>query len=146
MNGGSGWGEAWKGSNATTDAALNLTTGSLDPLNQSGSGNSVATNGNIYFRALSTSAAAAVAAESAGNGEVWVSFTGQQSTPASGFGSLYLWNAGSTNFADANGNYSLMLGRNQYDQNDWSWTDVTTVGAGRSISRCHLSQLHHALV
>ncbi len=130
MNGGSGWGEAWKGSDATTNAALNLTTGSLDPLSQAASGNSLATNGNVYFRALSTQAAAAVAAESTGNGEVWISFTAQQSAPASGFGSLTLWNAGSINFADANGNYSLMLGRNQYDQNDWSWTDVTTVGAG----------------
>ncbi|MCW1922268.1 alpha-N-acetylglucosaminidase C-terminal domain-containing protein [Luteolibacter arcticus] len=130
MDGGSGWGEPWKASNGTTEAALNLAAGSLDPLGQGGSGNSVATNGNAYFRALSASAATAIAAESAGNGEVWISFTAQQGTAASGFGSINLWNAGSTNFTDANANYSLMLGRNQYDQNDWSWTDVTTVGAG----------------
>lgn len=130
MNGGSGWGEPWKATDATTNAALNMAAGNVDPLGQAGSGNSAAPNGNIYFRALSAQAAAAIAAEGSSNGEVWVSFTARQTTAASGFGSVTLWNAGSTNFADANGNYSLMLGRNQYDQNDWSWTDVTTVGAG----------------
>ena len=132
MNGGTGWGEAWKGSDGTTAAALNLSAGNLDPLGQSNAGtsNSLVTNGNIYFRALSAQAAAAVAAQSTGNGEVWISFTAQQTTAASGYGSVTLWNAGSTNFADANTNYSLMLGRNQYDKGNWSWTDVTTVGAG----------------
>ena len=60
MNGGTGWGSAWKTSNGATDAALNLSSGSVDPLGQSAAGNSVATNGNIYFRALSASAAAAM--------------------------------------------------------------------------------------
>ncbi|MBN8457487.1 MAG: alpha-N-acetylglucosaminidase C-terminal domain-containing protein [Verrucomicrobia bacterium] len=130
MNGGSGWGEAWKGSNGTAAAVLNLASGNLDPLGQSAAGNSLATNGNIYFRALSTAAAAAIAGEGSNNGEVWISFTARQTAAASGSGCLTLWNAGLTNYADANANYSLMLGRNQYDQGDWSWTDVTTVGAG----------------
>ena len=130
MDGGSGWGEPWKDSGGTVNAALTLAAGSLNPLGQLAVGNRLSPSGSTFFRKLSTAAAAAVAAEGTANGEVWVSFTAQQTTAASGTGGMALWNAGSTTFTDSSNNYSLMLVRNTWDGGDWSWTDVTTVGAG----------------
>lgn len=127
LAGGVGWAGAWTdggGADCTLNlASTGLTQGALTP-----SGLSLANTGAIAFRTLGTTAAASVASASSANGEIWISVVAGQ--PSGTYGGITLWNAGSTDLSDDAGNYNLVLGRNDYDGGNWSWTDTSSVGNG----------------
>lgn len=126
MNGGSGWAEAWKKADGVTDATLELRAGNLGSIGKSPEGAHVKGDAKGTFRKLSEEAAAKIAEQSSGNGEIWISFNAQQ--PTGKYGSVTLWNAGCDDVTDDTEFYSLVIGRNPFDGGNWSWSDITSVG------------------